>query len=96
VRAGEPLPAAPPLGDAHAFAALSLKLTTVGELVLSQRADRVELLGVDRWVGGTHITRATAWQWDPAAQLLAAPALPGPGGAGAERISAGVIRGFVR
>ena len=48
MRAGEPLPAAPPLGDAHAFAALSLKLTTVGERVLSQRADRVELLGVDR------------------------------------------------
>jgi DNA-binding transcriptional MerR regulator len=92
----QPLPAAPPLGDAHAFAVLSLKLTTVGERVLSRSADRVELLGVDRWVGGTHITRATAWRWDPAAQLLTAPALPGPGGTGAERISAGVIRGFVR
>lgn len=75
---GEPLPAAPPLGDAHAFAALSLRLTPAGEQVLSQQADRVRLLGVDRWVGGTHITPATAWRWDPATQLLTEPALPRP------------------
>jgi hypothetical protein len=71
---GQPLPAAPPLGDAHAFAALSLKLTLAGEQVLSQNADRVQLLGVDRWIGGTRITTATAWRWDPAAQLLTEPA----------------------
>jgi hypothetical protein len=73
-RAGEPLPAAPPLSDAHAYVALSLKLTPAGEQVLGQNADRVKLLGVDRWVGGTHITTTTAWRWDPAAQLLAEPA----------------------
>jgi hypothetical protein len=54
--------------------ALSLKLTRAGERVLQQKADRVKLLGVDRWVGGTHITASTAWRWDPAAQLLAEPA----------------------
>jgi hypothetical protein len=81
-RDGQPLPAAPPLGDARAFTALSLRLTPAGEQVLDQKADRVKLLGVDRWVGGTHITPDTAWRWDPAAQLLAAPALPGPGEAG--------------
>lgn len=32
--AGEPLPSAPPLGDAHVFGALSLKLTRAGERVL--------------------------------------------------------------
>ncbi len=72
--AGEPLPAAPPLGDAHVFGALTLKLTPVGERVLQQTADRVTLLGVDRWVGGTHITPSTAWRWDPATQLLIEPA----------------------
>jgi hypothetical protein len=73
-QAGEPLPAAPPLGDAHAFAGLSLRLTRSGERVLEQKADRVKLLGADRWVGGTHITASTAWRWDPAAQLLVEPA----------------------
>jgi hypothetical protein len=28
--------------------------------VLGSQADRVDLLGIDRWIGGTHIT--TAWQ----------------------------------
>jgi hypothetical protein len=73
-QAGEPLPAAPPLGDAHAFAALSLRLTRTGEQVLERKADRVTLLGADRWVGGTHITPGTAWRWDPAAERLVEPA----------------------
>ena len=73
-QAGRPLPAAPPLGDAQAFTRLSLRLTPAGERVLGQGADRVALLGVDRWVGGTHVTPGTAWRWDPAAQLLSEPA----------------------
>lgn len=73
-QAGEPLPAAPPLGDAHAFARLSLRLTGTGERVLEQKADRVKLLGADRWVGGTHITAGAAWRWDPTAQSLVEPA----------------------
>jgi DNA-binding transcriptional MerR regulator len=72
-QAGEPLPAAPPLGDVHAFAGLSLRLTPTGERVLAQQADRVALLGLDRWVGGTHIASGTLWRWDPAAQLLIEP-----------------------
>jgi DNA-binding transcriptional MerR regulator len=71
---GEPLPAAPPLGDARAFAGVSLRLTPAGERVLQRRADRVQLLGVDRWIGGSHITPGTAWRWDPAAQRLLPPA----------------------
>ncbi|HKA98902.1 MAG TPA: MerR family transcriptional regulator [Streptosporangiaceae bacterium] len=72
-QAGEPIPPAPPLGDAHAFAALSLRLTRTGEQVLKLKADRVKLLNVDRWVGGTHITAGTAWRWDPAAHKLIEP-----------------------
>ena len=73
-QAGRPLPAAPPLGDGQAFARLPLRLTRAGERVLRQDADRVTLLGVDRWVGGTHVTPDTTWRWDPAAQLLIGPA----------------------
>ncbi len=73
-QAGDPLPASPPLGDARAFARLPLRLTGLGERVLDGQADRVALLGIDRWLGGTHLTAAAAWRWDPAAgQLLKPP-----------------------
>jgi DNA-binding transcriptional MerR regulator len=73
-QAAQALPAAPPLGDAHAFSALNLTLTRAGEQVLQHKADRVKLLGIDRWVGGTHLTTTATWRWDPAAQLLIEPA----------------------
>jgi DNA-binding transcriptional MerR regulator len=72
-QAGQPLPAAPPLGDAHVFARLPLRLTRRGEQVLGRQADRIALLGIDRWVGGTHLTAGTAWRWDPAALQLVRP-----------------------
>jgi DNA-binding transcriptional MerR regulator len=53
---GEPLPAPPPLGDAERFTFAPLRLTSNGERVRAGDADRVELLGVDRWIGGTHVT----------------------------------------
>jgi hypothetical protein len=34
--------------------------------VLHGDADRVELLGIDRWIGGTHITPANVWRWNAA------------------------------
>jgi DNA-binding transcriptional MerR regulator len=70
---GDPLPPPPPLGDARAFARLPLRLTGPGERVLDGRQDRVALLGLDRWLGGTHLTPAAAWRWDPAARLLIGP-----------------------
>ena len=73
-QAGDPLPPPPPLGDARTFARLPLRLTGPGERVLDRREDRVALLGLDRWLGGTHLTPAVAWRWDPAARLLVRPA----------------------
>jgi hypothetical protein len=70
---GEPLPPPPPLGDGVRFARLSLELTANGERSLHAEADRVELLGIDRWVGGTHVTPENAWRWDPAALTLVRP-----------------------
>ena len=62
---GSPLPPPPPLGDGQLFARLQLRLTANGERTLGGGADRVELLGIDRWVGGTHLTSDELWRWDP-------------------------------
>jgi hypothetical protein len=69
---GDDIPPPPPLGDPHAFARLPLRLTAQGEHVLRGEADRVELLGIDRWVGGTHLTSENVWRWDGAAATVVA------------------------
>jgi hypothetical protein len=68
---GSPLPPPPPLGDAQTFSGLDLRLTDAGERVLRGEADRLELLGLDRWLGGTHITPDNMWRWEPAELTLA-------------------------
>ena len=70
---GAPLPPPPPLGDSRRFARLRLRLTAAGERTLRGEADRVELLGIDRWVGGTHVTADTTWRWDPTELRLVRP-----------------------
>jgi DNA-binding transcriptional MerR regulator len=57
---GEPLPPAPPLGDAQRFVGVPIHLTATGERALAGEANRVELLGIDRWVGGTHLSSSPA------------------------------------
>ncbi len=48
-------------------------ITDAGRSVLAGEADRVELLGIDRWVGGTHLVPGSAWRWDADARELVAP-----------------------
>jgi hypothetical protein len=67
---GKTLPRPPPLSDAGVFGQLELRLTPNGECVLRGEADRVELLGIDRWLGGTHVTTRNLWRWDAARQRL--------------------------
>jgi redox-sensitive transcriptional activator SoxR len=67
---GEPLPAPPPLSDGYVFARLQLRLTKEGLRVLRGEADRVDLLGIDRWIGGSHVTPEFGWRWDPAGRQL--------------------------
>ena len=67
---GDPLPAPPPLGDPQLFCRVGLRLTREGQRVLEGDADRVELLELDRWIGGTHVTRDNLWRWDPANEQL--------------------------
>jgi len=53
--------------------AIRLRLTGAGERVLRGESDRVELLGLDRWLGGTHLTADNAWRWDSHGLRLVAP-----------------------
>jgi hypothetical protein len=71
---GTPLPPPPPRGDGQRFTRLQLRLTATGERTLRGEADRVELLGIDRWIGGTHITPDTTWRWHPTNRELVRPA----------------------
>jgi redox-sensitive transcriptional activator SoxR len=70
---GTPLPPPPPLSDGQLFARLQLRLTATGERTLHGKADRVELLGIDRWIGGTHITPDNIWRWHPTKRKLVRP-----------------------
>jgi hypothetical protein len=70
---GAALPHAPPLSDASTFSRLPLRLTARGERVLGGGEDRVDLLGVDRWVGGTRVTPDNLWRWDRRAVALVPP-----------------------
>jgi hypothetical protein len=78
--AAQALENAPFLGDTWFYRALAalgeseerlvesgdgrVRLTAAGERVLRGEADRVELLGIDRWIGGTHVTNDNLWRWD--------------------------------
>jgi hypothetical protein len=64
------------MGDTFAFDRLEglaglvdgsgrLRVTAHGEAVLAGAADRVELIGIDRWLGGLHLTVGPGlWRWD--------------------------------
>ena len=43
------------------------ELTQLGRDVLAGKADRVDVLGIDRWLGGTHLSPDDLWRWDPTA-----------------------------
>jgi hypothetical protein len=52
---------------------LELRVTEAGERVLRGEANRVELLGIDRWVGGVHLLPGAVWRWDPVRRALMPP-----------------------
>jgi hypothetical protein len=39
-------------------------LTEAGREVLSGRADQIRLNGIDRWMGGVHLTAARSYRWN--------------------------------
>lgn len=56
-----------------ALTAGSAAITADGLRVLAGEADRIELLGIDRWVGGTHLVPGAVWRWDAGRAVLAPP-----------------------
>jgi hypothetical protein len=59
-----PVPPAPEITTE--FASQTYEVTDVGHDVLAARSDHVELNGIDRWIGGVHLTGfRPRWRWDP-------------------------------
>jgi hypothetical protein len=50
-----------------------LVLTALGEAILIGRDDYSRHNPIHRWWGGTELTNANLWRWDPVAQALIAP-----------------------
>jgi hypothetical protein len=67
--ATEPTPlleAAAPVGHAS-----PLELTEAGREVLAGRRDHVALNGIDRWIGGVHLTGTDVpWRWDEGTESI--------------------------
>jgi hypothetical protein len=47
-----------------------IELTAAGQSVLEGRTDFIALNGIDRWIGGVHLTRKNIWRYDPEAKSL--------------------------
>ncbi|MGH1366339.1 MAG: hypothetical protein ACRBF0_22455 [Calditrichia bacterium] len=47
-----------------AFNLQELQLTELGEDVLAGKEDRVTVCGIDKWIGGVHLTTKNDWRWD--------------------------------
>jgi hypothetical protein len=53
------------VGDGAEFRHRIVALTDLGRDVLAGRADRVAAIGLDRWLGGVHLSgREAQWRWD--------------------------------
>jgi hypothetical protein len=48
-----------------------IELTGTGNRVLDGNADQIALNGIDRWIGGVHLTPDNCWRYDPATKALA-------------------------
>lgn len=49
----------------------TIRISAAGRDVLAERADWIRLCGVDRWIGGVHLSGpGPHWRWDAASQSL--------------------------
>ena len=51
----------------------TFRLTSNGRAVLEGRGDKIAMVGVDRWLGGTHVTGPDPWRWDRARRCIVKP-----------------------
>ena len=61
--------------DGNVFVKATFELTETGTAVLAGTRDHIELNGVDRWLGGVHLTDSSFWRWDEEKHKLIAAAL---------------------
>jgi hypothetical protein len=59
--------------DSERLREATLELTMAGEEVVNGEEDHVELSGLDRWWGGTHLQGRAVWRFDRGARRLVAP-----------------------
>ena len=48
----------------------SIELTHAGRAILEGKQDLVALNGIDRWIGGVHLTNENVWRYDPETKAL--------------------------
>ena len=53
-----------PAGDAKMFWDRQVMLTPYGSDVVRAKANTIDRNGIDRWIGGAHLTTARHWRWD--------------------------------
>jgi hypothetical protein len=48
-----------------------LRLTQVGQRALAGHADHIALNGIDRWIGGVHLTgHNVPWRWNEGTETI--------------------------
>jgi hypothetical protein len=57
----------------NGFLNSTFRLTETGAAVLAGKRDFIEMNGVDRWLGGVHLTGGNCWRWHEQNQRLIAP-----------------------
>jgi len=62
-----------PDSTSPAYFQSELALTAFGEAVLEGREDNAAMNGIDRWWGGTHLTKERLWRFDADAGRLTTP-----------------------
>ena len=51
-------------GDKSSIAHSMIRITDTGLRVFQSQLDHMQLNGINRWLGGVHLTGAAAWRWD--------------------------------
>ncbi|HEX6463715.1 MAG TPA: hypothetical protein VFZ98_04655, partial [Vicinamibacterales bacterium] len=50
-------------GDPLSLVERPIRVTDAGRAVLAGRADHIAVNGIDRWMGGVHLTPERVWRW---------------------------------
>jgi hypothetical protein len=70
LESGETIRTPPGDEDPSEFWGQRATVTEAGREVLRGDRDRIELNGIDRWLGGVHLSDADTWRWDGPAREL--------------------------